>query len=98
MSDFHKLFKKTTTIGCYNKTMYDEARKILDKAGYTWGDIAGSRYVGELSFWNYAKDDYTCLIVYKNGTVSQAAMPNPEMTALEFIDKYEEMKELEEEE
>lgn len=94
---FDELLRKNLVIGCYSKSMYDSVREILGGYGYVWSDILKGYNVGNISFWNRAKDDYTCLIVRKNGVVDQAIMPKPEMTALEFIDKYDEMKELEEE-
>lgn len=94
---FDELLRKNLVIGCYSRAMYDTVRKILGSYGYVWNYTSKGLDVGSISFWNRAKDDYTCLIVRKNGVVDQAIMPNPDMTALEFIDKYEEMKELEEE-
>lgn len=94
-SCFDELLKKNFVIGCYNRSMYDSVRKILGSYGYVWSDNLRGYNVGNVGFWNHEKDDYTCLIVRKNGVVDQAVMPNPDMTALEFIDKYEEMKELE---
>ncbi len=95
-SCFDELLKKNLVIGCYSKSMYDSVREILGGYGYVWSDVYKGYNVGDIGLWKRAIDNYTCLIVRKNGVVDQAVIPNPDMTALEFIDKYEEMKELEE--